>query len=352
MAITGVCYSTREDVKSALDFKESARNNAQIDRALAGARNDVENLCNRKFYPQIATRVFDWPDYRRGYPWRLWLNQHEVISVSQLSSGGVIISPDQYFLEPANSGPPFSRIDLNRSTSAVWSAGSTPQHSISVAGVFGGCADTSPGGVLAAAVSDIIGTSITVSNGAVLGSGSTLLIDAERMLVTGRSMVTTGQTQQGTGCSSISDADNVLAVTDGTKYFTDEVLQLDAERLKVVDVTGNNLTVKRAWDGTVLAAHSGATVYGLRLCTVIRATLGTTAATHSNGAAVAVHRVPGIVWELAVAEACNTVLQETSGYARTVGGGDNMQAASGAGLRDLRKRCSAAAGRQVRRRVI
>ncbi len=61
MSITSVCYSTREDVKTALDIKESARVNAQIDRALAGARDSVETLCNRKFYPQAATRVFDWP---------------------------------------------------------------------------------------------------------------------------------------------------------------------------------------------------------------------------------------------------------------------------------------------------
>src|SRR6266568_1187950 len=150
MAITGVCYCTREEVKHALDIKESARVNPQVDRALAGARDSVESLCNRKFYPQAATRKFDWPNYQRAYPWRLWLNQHEVISVSVLSSGGIVIPAGQYFLEPANEGPPYTHIELNRSTVAAWTSGATPQHAISVTGVFGFGADTAPAGALAA----------------------------------------------------------------------------------------------------------------------------------------------------------------------------------------------------------
>src|SRR5229473_2812851 len=164
MTITGVCYCTRGEVKTALDIKESARVNDQVDRALSGARDSVESLCNRKFYPQAATRVFDWPNRERPYPWRLRLNQHEAVSVSALSSGGVVITAGQFFLEPANEGPPFTRIDLNRSTVAAWSAGSTPQHSISVTGVFGFWAATTPAGVLAAAMNDTTGTAATVSD--------------------------------------------------------------------------------------------------------------------------------------------------------------------------------------------
>ncbi len=166
MAVTGPCYCTREDVKTALDIKESARVNAQVDRALAGARDSVETLCNRKFYPQAATRVFDWPNYQRARPWRLWLNQHEAISVSALVSGGVTITAGQYFLEPANEGPPFTRIDLNRATVAAFTSAATPQHSVSVTGVFGYRADTAPAGALAAALTDTTGTAVTVSSGA------------------------------------------------------------------------------------------------------------------------------------------------------------------------------------------
>jgi hypothetical protein len=61
---------------------------------------------------------------------------------------------------------------------------------------------------------------------------------------------------------------------------------------------------------------------------------------------------PGLVSELAVALSINGVLQETSGYARTVGGGDNVRNASGAGLASLISRATARYGRKARTRVI
>jgi hypothetical protein len=354
MAITGVCYCTREDVKTALDIKETARVNAQVDRALAGARDSVETLCNRKFYPQADTRFFDWPNYDRAYPWRLWLYADEVISVSALSSGGTVIPQSQYFLRAGRgyTGPPFTYIELDRSTSAAFRGGATPQRSVSVTGVFGFGADTAPAGALAAPVTDTTGTSVTLSDSSRAGAGSSLLIDSERMLVTDTAMVTTAQAQQGAGAGTAVASDVALTVTDGTKYAVGEVLLLDSERMRIADIAGNVLTVKRAWDGSVLATHSGATIFAPRLLTVTRGALGTTAATHLNAAPAARHAVPGIVAELAVAEAINLFLQETSGYARTVGAGDNVRMAGGAGLADLRARCLSAAGRKSRQRTI
>jgi hypothetical protein len=352
MAITGPCYTTRDEVKDALDIKESARVNAQVDRAMAAGRDAVESLCLRKFYPLVATRVFDWPNFQRAYPWRLWLNQFELISVTTLTAGGTILTAGQYFLEPANSGPPFTRIDLNRSTSAAWTSTGTPQHAISVAGVWGFGADSTPAGALAAAMTDTTGTAATVTDSSKVGAGSILLIDAERLIVTDKTMTTTGQTQQGAGAGTALASDVALTVTDGTKYAIGEILLLDSERMRVVDIAGNVLTVKRAWDGTVLATHTGATIYAARLLTVIRGALGTTAATHLIAAPATRHVPPGLVQELALAESINSFLQETSGYARTVGSGDNIRQVSGAGLADLRARCLNAFGRKARQRVI
>ncbi len=186
---------------------------------------------------------------------------------------------------------------------------------------------------------------MTVSDSSVLGVGDVAVVDSERFLVTGKSMVTTAQTQQGSGVSTASAQDNVLAVTDGTKYFAGEVVLLGAERMLVVDISGNNLTVKRAWDGTVLATHSGATILALRLLTVTRGALGSTAATHLNAAAVSRSVVPTLVRELAVAEAINIIEQENSAWSRTIGEGDNLRPMSGAGLYDIRKRAAIAFGR-------
>ena len=107
----------------------------------------------------------------------------------------------------------------------------------------------------------------------------------------------------------------------------------------VEDISGNNLTVKRAWDGSPIAAHTaGAVIYAPRTLTVTRGALGTTAATHSSGATVQRWDPPGQASQLCVAEALTDLLQGRSGYARTAGSGDSEREASGRGLRDLRER--------------
>src|SRR3546814_5284589 len=92
------------------------------------------------------------------------------------------------------------------------------------------------------------------------------------------------------------------------------------------DVCSSDLTtlgVKRAWDGTTLAAHtSGASVLAQRRLTVRRAVLGTVASTHAIDAAVLKHIVPPMVRSLAVAGAMAVLLQERTGYARTIGAGE------------------------------
>ena len=352
MAISTPCYCTRSDVKAALDLKETSRSNTLVDNAIEAASRDIENLANRVFYPTDGTRKFDWPNYQRARPWRLWLNQNDLISLSSVTSGGVAIPVNQVFPEPVNSGPPYTYIELDISTSAAFSGGSTPQHAIVMTGTWGFSATTSPAGALGAAMVDTTGTVAQVTDSSQLGVGSVIVIGTERLLVTDRSMITTGQTQQGAGAGTAVNSDVSLTVTDGTKYFIGEVLLLDAERMLVVDVAANVLTVKRAWDGSILATHSGATIFALRNLTVTRGALGTTAATHLNASAISRYTYPALVVELAIAEAENTILQKTAGYARTVGEGDSLRLISGAGLAELRARVKAAYGRKARQRAV
>jgi hypothetical protein len=158
-------------------------------------------------------------------------------------------------------------------------------------------------------------------------------------------------------------SDVTIAVTTGTSYAVGEILLLDSERMLIVDIAGNNLTVKRAWDGTVLAAHTGSTIYAPRRLTVTRGAVGTTAATHSNGAAITRHVVPGLIKELCVAEALNTLLQEGGGYSRVFGPGAGIirgdgqrhspgRVAGGVGMSDIRDAAYTAHGRKSRVRAI
>ena len=297
--------------------------------------------------------------------------------MTALSSGGVAIPLNQVFLRPQNPKPgfPYTWVELDRSTQAAWGGLQvTPQNAIAVTGTWGFCADADPAGTLAANITAGSAT-ITVSDGSQCGPGDILIAGygraaapfpsdtlghagllgaytGERMLVTDRSW-NDSTFAQSSGCSTVSAADNVLTVTGGT-WNVNEMIQLDTERMLIlaVDATGLKLTVRRAWDATILAAHGGAEVFVSRTLSVLRGQFGTTAASASGGAALYRHRPPSLVRDLNIAEATNRVLQETSGYARTVGSADSLMPATGAGLADLWDEAETAYGRKHRIRAI
>jgi hypothetical protein len=355
MAISTACYATREEVKAALDIKLTTRSDAQVDRAIESASRSIEGLLHRRFYSVIQTAFFDWPNFQYAYPWRIWFDERELADVTTnvpvVTSGGNVITAANIFWGPWNYSPPFTFMELDRSSSASFGQGSTPQRDVQITGTFGYQDTFTTAGALAVGCGAGDAT-ITVTNGAVIGVGDVIMIGSERILATDKTMVDTTQAQQGSGVSTASAADVTLAVTDGTKFSSGEIVLLDSERMLIVDVAGNNLTVKRAWDGSVLAAHSGAEIYALRVVTVTRGSFGSTAASHSGAAAITRALIPPLVKELAVGEALNSVLQEQGGYARTQGQGAGAQTNVGMSLDAIRKQALARYGRKARSRVV
>lgn len=346
-------YATREEIKAELDVKETARSNARIDRALADATAAVEGLCHRVFYPVVATRYFDWPSSQYRPSWRLWLDDSELISLTSITSGSTAIDTADVLLEPNRSGPPYTRLELDIGTSAAFDGGSTHQRDIIVTGLFGYRNDEATVGATVEAL-DATETGIDVDapTSAAAGVGSLLRIDSERVIVTGRTNLDTGQTLGGSGLTNQNNAVSVT-VASGAAFAAGEVILIDAERMLVEDIAGNTLVVKRAWDGSTIAAHSvGATIYAPRTLTVERGALGTTAATHSTGATVYRWDPPGPVRQLCVAEALTDLLQGRSGYARTAGTGENEREVYGRGLKDLRDRVYTSHGRKARMRSV
>lgn len=349
-----VWYATREDVKDALDYKETARADTRVDHALETAsRIGVEGLTHRPMYPQQDVRYFDWPaQYAR--PWRLWLESNELISVTELYSNGAVIPPENYFLRRADgrNGPPYTLIELNLDTSAAF-GGSTQQRAIRITGLWGHRDDQAPAGTAVGSL-DTANTSLIVSDGAVIGVGSLLSTAAgERLEVTARRMTDTGQPL--TGALTAQTSGTAVPVDDGATFTEGEMLLVDAERMQIIDIAGNTLVVKRAWDGSVLTAHEpGAPVYAARRLTVTRGVLGTTAAPVADGGELTVWQPPGGIRSLAIAEASNTLLLEQSGYARNVRSGVTggvSKAASTvatAGLDTLRQQVVVRYGRQGR----
>jgi hypothetical protein len=346
----GVLYATREDVQRALDVKETARNRRQIDDALEAASRSVEGMCHRRFYPVLATRLFDWPPRAGMTPWVLRLDDQELISVGALASGGSTITSDEYLLEPVNFGPPFNRVEINIGTDASFGGGNTYQRAIQISGLWGyRNTESMLGAAVEALDASEVGVDVDGATSAAVGVGSVLRIDSERMLVTGRSQLSTGQT----GTLGAGKNDVTLTVASGAAFAVDEVILLDSERMRIDDIAGNALTVERAHDGTVLAAHTAATIYSPRTLTVTRGALGTTADTHVSGTTVYQWEPPGLVRQLVKAEAITQLTQERSGwFMKASTTGTSAGKVSADALQTLRDQTYTEHGRKARLRGV
>lgn len=339
--------ATREAVKTAMDSKLTARDNAQVDRALATATTAVAELLHwAHIYPVVATRYFDWPNDQYARSWELWLDNQGLISVTSVTSGGVALDPSTVLPSPINEGPPYWSIELNLGSASSFDAGSTHQRNIAITGLWGYRNDETTAGSL----TGNLGTSGTagIQLSPSVGIGSVLRIDDERIIVTDKTMVDTAQTLGGAGLTD-RNLDTTVPVSDGTGFEVDEIILIDAERMLVVDIAGDNLVVRRAWDGTVLADHAtSAPIYALAGFSVDRGQLGTTATSHTSGTTVYRWVPPALLSALAVAEAQCQILNEQSAYGRTVGSGDNEREAAGKTLAKLRDQACATHGRQAR----
>lgn len=346
-------YATVEDVKESLDIKETARADKRVMRALQNASRSVEGLCHRRFYPETATRYFDWPNGQYARPWRLWLDDNELISVTTLASGGVTIGSGDYFLEPNTSGPPYNRLEVDLGSSSAFGGGSTHQRDIAVTGLFGYRNDET----VVADVDEAMTsgeTDLDVTDASGIGVGSVLRVGTERLIVTGRAMKDTGANIDAADSltANVGDVSITLSTLTGAPAVG-EVILVDSERMLVVDRAGLVATVKRAWDGSVLAAHSAnADIYALRTLTVERGALGTTAAAMTAGDDVYRWDPPGPIRSLCVAEALVELKQGESAYARVVGSGEAQRESSGRGLADLREQVYRSHGRKARVRAI
>lgn len=339
-------YATREHVKNSLEVNESAHKNDLIDSKILAASRSIEGQTHRRFYPELKTVAFDYPTVD-GQTWAIDLGSNELISLSTVTAGGVTILPQNLILRRADdkNEPPYSSLEIDLASNAAFQSGATWQQAVSITGVYGwDQTDMSyEDGELAAAIVNTTTKVITVRpRSGILNVGVLGLIQCgtEKMQIIGRQMAAT----TGTITANVADLQsvNVIPVSSGALFAVGETIAVDGERMYVYDITGNNLNVWRAYDGTTLAEHiSGAAVYALRSLNVLRGVLGTTAATHSLADAVTLHRYPTLINEWCVAEAVVLLEQQSAGYARTVGGGNNTREATGAGLEDIRARAFA-----------
>ena len=317
----------------------------QTDRACRAGSRMVEDFCHRILYPVLATRTFDYPG-PRSTSLKLWLDDQELISLTELSSDGTVIPSTDYFLRP-DIGPPFDRIEIDRDSSSAFAGG--PQRAISATGLWGFRNDEAAMTTLDAAIASTSVTTVDV-NAPAGGVLSILRIGSERMFITGKRWVTSAQTAPALASNVNAQS---MAVSNGAVFTEHEYLLIDSERVQVLEISGNTLTIKRAVGGSALAAHTiGATIYWQHRLTVERGVLGTTAATALDEATVYRWIPPTAIESLAQAYAEDIFLQENSGYARTSGQGENERPVTGTGIAKAERRVESVYRRKARQRAV
>jgi hypothetical protein len=302
----GVKYCTRGSVLTSTDAQIDSALRQRVDALSDASSRLIEgsDLTNRTFYPVIATKYFTWPNRRNPMAWQLWLDGLDLLTATTVTAGGVTIPVTDYFLEPWNDGPPYSCLEVNKATNSSFASGSTTQRAISVTGTWGYTQDVTSAGLLSTALASTTVTTLNTSDGCATDAGSTIRIDSEWMLVTDKLFRALTLYITNNLTATKSDVSVTLSGTTDVPAVG-EVILVDSEQMRVSSVVGTTMTVRRAVNGSVLAAHT-ATVGGPlisvpRVLSVIRGTLGTAATTHLLSAEINVLRVPSPVSQLCTA---------------------------------------------------
>lgn len=348
----GIFYATREQVLRSLEILQSAYAGSLIDAKIDSSSRSIEGQLHRRFYPERRTILKDWPNPNPAYTWEVDLGDQELISTTAVISGGTNITANTFLRRGDDlQEPPYGLLQVDLASQQAFAAGTTFQRSLSIAGLFGhNDTDTSlAGGAMNGAINSAV-TSINIKPTGGLytpGIGSILLVGTERMIVVYRQMVTSAQTISADVAAL--QATQTISSVGAANLAVGETILIDGERMLINDIAGTTILVRRAWDGTALAAHTtGATIFALRQFTVRRGALGSTAAAHSDLDPVYVHEFPALINELCVAETVCALEQNAGAYARTVGTGSSARDAVGAGLEDVRARAYQAYGRKLR----
>ena len=319
-------YTTREAVKRAGKIN-GVLSDVQIDRIIESVSRQLDLSTRRFFLPRTETRLFRWPPTQTSLLTVLWLDQ-DLLSVTTLKSEAqnttpTTISSSDFFLEPNNQGPPYDRIEIDLSSTAAYQAGDSPQRSISVAGSWGYTSNTRSGGTVASGLdSDAAATTMVCSNASRIGVGDTLLIQSEQIFVSERDFAAL-DSKLINGALTSNQSEVTITVDSSHGIVAGEVIRIESEQMYVVSVATNDLTVIRAYNGSVLASPSDDTAIHInRTLTIERGVNGTTAATHADATSITPYEPPLDIQSLCLGETLAMFAQEEAQWGRAIGPGD------------------------------
>lgn len=337
--MTDIAYCTRTQVQDALAQADTFRTNARIDAAIRAAGRQIYADTHRNFYPTTCTR---YPEFFNVTGPVLWLDTDylEIISVSSFTVDGTELTEGtDFFLRP-DSGPPYTSLQLINTSSAAFSS---TDRAMVLIGEQGASATTRAAGALSGSLSSGA-TTCAVSNSSLVGVGDLLTIGTERLNVVDQTYSSTGVALAAN--LTASAADRSVTVDSSTLLHEGERIRIGSERMFIETINGFVLTVRRAENGSQLAAHSiSDAVHAYRTLTVERGATGSTAAAHSDAATILANDPPALVKECSLAYSLVNLEQSKSAYGRVVGSGDSQREASGRGLAQIVDELVAAYGR-------
>lgn len=328
--MTKPTYATREQFKLASDVRTTANLDVTVDRLLNAASRSIDQAFHRHFYPETATYTYEFsgaiPGLVGGKGFYLERDLYSLTSATVDDTAQTVADIELY---PERFAPPYSWIGLMGAE-------------VEITGVWGYSQDSAPAGALEEAISDTTGASVDVTDSALIGVGDAIKIDSEWMVVTEKSQLDTGRNNN-SGAVTADASDVTISVSGSTPIpiNENEIILMDSEKMLVTDVTGNDITVVRAYDGTTLASHSnGADIYAPRTLTVVRGALGSTAATHTDTTSITRNLPPYEITALCIAETQVLFQNERAAQAPTAGAGDNQRDTPGSGLSAARDRAA------------
>ena len=263
-------YVTLAELKVAIEVTNEA-NDARLLQLIEDVSRAIDDHCLRHFYVLTATRTFTGA---RGPS----LSIPDLIAVTTLKTDDnkdrtfeVTWASSDYLLEPENADPdtfmnPASRpytevlVDLDAGTKAAWPSG---RRTVQIVGDWGFW-------------QHLFAMAPTVSG-------------------------------------AHDDSVTTLTVSDGTKFSPGMTLRVGSEQLYVSSISGADLTVTRAVNGS-------------------------TSASISNGAAIQVYRYPGPIREAVIIEASRMWKRKDTSFAAKIGFPETGQTITFRGLDDDAKR--------------
>lgn len=160
-------------------------------------------------------------------------------------------------------------------------------------------------------------TTLAVNNGAKVSPGMVLYFDSEQIYVGDYDTPTSAITTLGAALDASSE---IVTLIDGSTVKAGEIIRVNVEKMRVLDINGNTAYVLRGWDKTKQVSHTiSANVDVYRTFNVTRGVNGTTAVSHSNAAALSRYVVPEDINYLTVQIATLMLRKSATGFAGKTG---------------------------------